>query len=305
MSLMHAAGCSCCCNGTCLAVTPGTNDCTPTIPATAYQTSLPTYVTAEIDLTWDGTPYSFSIVMKKYSTLGYTLCNYKMYCGDVDTCNQWPHTIGGDVLLGRDGTCPATNCTNPCDQQYNPTNSPSPYLALITCEVFNSNADPDVPCPCVYPDAGCSWYGIIFTEMHAARDCANFNFYNPETASKNLANIEPDVCTPVYLIDSAYPYQHCNAKQKTITDQYSVFTIGAFGTGNPSSLTCLSSLIGSYPLTRPPANGIDITQTFDSYGSGSIFYGALSTNTYTPCCGSSTSTGGHAITYTITRFEVV
>lgn len=304
MSLMMGACCCGGCNGACMAVTPGTNDCTPTIPATAYQTSLPTYVTVEIDLTWDGTPYSFSIVMKKYTTLGYGLCQYKMYCGDVDTCNQWPHTIGGDVLLGRHGTCTSTNCGS-CSDQTNPTNLPSPYLAIMTCEVFNSNADPDAPCPCVYPDAGCSWYGNFYIEMHAAEICSNSNFYSSETASKNLANAEPDVCTPVYLIDSAFAPQHCNAKQKTISDPFTVFD--EFFYQNATSVTCLSTLIGLYPLTRPPAPafGINNTHTFDDYGAGSIFYGALSTNTYTPCCGTSTSTGGHAITYTITRFEVV
>ena len=197
MSLM---GKCCCggCNGACMAVTPGTNDCTPTIPATAYQASLPTYITVEIDLTWDGTPYSFSIVMKKYTTLGYGFCQYKMYCGDVDSCDAWPHTIGGDVLMGRNGTCTQTNCS-PCGgTQYNPTNLPNPYLTLITCEVQNTNAAEDTTCPCVYPDAGCSWFGSFQIEMHAAQVCANiYDFYLPETSSKNLANLEPDAVSRV------------------------------------------------------------------------------------------------------------
>lgn len=301
MSLMGKCCCGGGCNGTCLAVTPGTNDCTPTIPATAYQASLPTYITVEIDLTWDGTPYSFSIVMKKYVTAGYTLCNYKMYCGDVDSCDAWPHTIGGDVLMGKNGTCTPTYCT-PCnDDQYNPTNLPSPYLALITCEVGNNNATEDSSCPCNYPDAGCSWNGTFNIRMHASYLCTDYYFNSPATASKNLLNVEPDVCTPVYLLDSAYPSQHCNAKIETISDPYTVID----GRYYQDSGTCQSPLIGIYPLTRDPAFGGVYTDTFDQYGAGSVFYGSLSTDTYKPCCGSFTSTGGHAITWTITRFEVV
>jgi hypothetical protein len=303
MSLMGKCCCGGGCNGACLAVTPGTNDCTASIPPTAYQNSLPTYVTVEIDLTWDGTPYSFSIVMKKYSTLGYGLCQYKMYCGDVDSCDAWPHTIAGDVLMGKNGTCTQTYCT-PCnDDQYNPTNLPSPYLMLITCEVNNNNAIEDSFCPCNYPDAGCSWNGTFNIQMHASYLCTDYYFNSPATASKNLLNVEPDVCTPVYLLDSSYPSQHCSAKIETIADPYTVFdsTLASDSGGG----TCQSPLIGIYPLTRDPAFGGKYTETFDRYGAGSVFYGYLSTDTYQPCCGSFTPTGGHAITWTITRFEVV
>ena len=301
MSLMGKCCCGGGCNGACLAVTPGTNDCTPTIPPTAYQASLPTYITVEIDLTWDGTPYSFSIVMKKYTTLGYTLCNYKMYCGDVDSCDAWPHTIGGDVLMGKNGTCNSTFCT-PCnDDQYNPTNLPSPYLALITCEIQNANASEDPSCPCVYPDAGCSWYGLFNIQMHASYICNDYNFYSPETASKSSYNTNPDVCLPVFLLDSTNPTQQCNAKEQDISDPYTVLD----GRYYQDSKTCYSPLTGLYPLTRNPIYYGVYTDTFDQYGAGSVFYGSLSTDTYKPCCGSFTPTGGHAITWTITRFEVV
>lgn len=301
MSLLNSVCCCGVCNATCMAVTQGTNDCTATIPPTAYQTSLPTYITVEIDLTWDGTPYSFSIVMKKYVTAGYTLCTYKMYCGNVSSCDAWPNTISGDVFMGKNGTCTQTNCS-PCNAEYNPTNLPNPYLTLITCMVFNTNSAADTTCPCVYPDVGCSWVGELQIEMHAAQVCANTSdFYVPETASKNLANVEPDVCTPVYLINTTLPYQHCGAKEKSITDQYEVIDNDLM----VYHRTCYSPLIGSYPLDRNDPTINNYNGTFDNYGASSIFYGALSSDTYTPCCGTSTSTGGHAIAWVLTRFEVV
>ena len=344
MSLMHAAGCCCNqCNATCLAVAPETNSCDHTT-SPAYINSLPGFVTVEIDLTWDGTPYTFSFVMKKFSEICNSatppitqtpVCRYLMYCGDVDECNAWPNTITGEVYLGRDGIgvagCGDVICPPNCQDQRNPGNASTPYKAIITCIVTNGNYPPDPetdPCPCVYPDVGCAWIGAFNIKM-VAGICESNSFFGNGTASiatdtrlftthvAYLADdfgsagcddwsypaVSTDYCIPVFLlkgngINYGLPNQ-CGATSWTNLNYAGYWMSFNFGSTTPQ-YSCWSPLIASYPLNNP---AYFYNNIFDGYGS-SIGIGGLSTNTYTPCCGTATSTGGHAIPWVVTRFEV-
>jgi hypothetical protein len=337
------------CNGACLAVEPNTNSCDPTLPTSAYINSLPAFITVEIDLTWDGTPYTFSFVMKKFTLICpysessdylFPLCMYKMYCGDVAACDAWPHTIAGQVLLGDKGGCTTVDCDYSCspNYSYNPTNEPSDYQTIITCGVQNLGApETDESCPCVYPDAGCSWVGYFNIRMISANNCDNQRFLDPGTLSiakdtgfsfnpsghyreyafdcKTIdgicidwtySSITNDYCAPAFLIDNTYVLPQCGGSPWA-DHQYGGYINYNFG-GSGCIATCYSPLVGSYPLTKislqtPPQppfyNGV-----FDAF-SNVNFAGNLSTVTYRPCCGVVTPTGGHAIAWEVTRFEVV
>ena len=345
MSLMGKCCCGGGCNGACMAVEPNTNSCDPTLPTSAYINSLPAFITVEIDLTWDGTPYTFSFVMKKFTLICdpdiypdylLPLCEYKMYCGDVAACDAWPHTIAGQVLLGDKGACGEVSCDYPCSPNfaYNTTNAPSDYKAIITCGVNNFGApESDESCPCVYPDAGCSWVGVFNIKMNAANNCDYTRFLNSGTVSiaKDTGfSFDPtahkrqyafncrtsidvlcdywtystttnDYCAPAFLIDTTFGYDQCGGSAWA-DGNYGGYVYYTFGNSG-CNYTCYSPLVSSYPLTKTSLynyyNGI-----FDAFGSVN-FDGNLSTVTYRPCCGVATPTGGHAIAWEVTRFEVV
>ena len=115
--------------------------------------------------------------------------------------------------------------------------------------------------------------------------------------------VSTDYCIPVFLlkgngINYGLPNQ-CGATSWANLNYAGYWMSFNFGSTTPQ-YSCWSPLISSYPLNNP---AYFYNNIFDGYGS-SIGIGGLSTNTYTPCCGTATSTGGHAIPWVVTRFEV-
>lgn len=331
----------CCCGG-CTGEADAT--CDPVSELTAdYSDTLPDFVSVEIDVTWDGDPHTFIFTMKKFvslcdennpTTTTYPSCSYRMYCGTDDLCDPWPNTISGTVKIGNLLRCEGmeVDCNYPCADQKNPNNISSAYKAIFVCEILNygdGEAFDENICPGGATKARCRFQGVIGVRMALA--CSgDTSFLNSGTISivqdvydsthlrKNAnqlsndalfcdewtyANVTNDYCFPAFLYANLPYMPQCDGSAGIgdYGDEY----LEVFSTelSNQYPLTCPSPLLGSYPLESsgdwPHYSGV-----FDAISDGTNFVGALSTCTYSTCCGSPQPTGQASIAFEITRFEV-